>query len=71
MVVRPLKKLENLKEQERTSFSWALLLQHFLPPINRFSNPGVLKQVCSLESPEELKLHLPRAIPGDPPVTLA
>ena len=57
MVARPMKKLENFKEQKRTSFSWASLLQHFLP-INRFSNLGVLRQVCSLESPEELKLHL-------------
>lgn len=70
MAVRPQKKLENLKEQKWTFFSWALLLHHFLLPINCFSNLGVLKQGCSLESPEELKIQLPRTILGDPLVTL-
>ena len=43
-----------------------LLGCQFLPPINHLSNPGVLKQVCSLESPVELKMHLPETILGDP-----
>ena len=29
----------------------SICLFHFLPPNNHFSNPGVLKQVWSLESP--------------------
>lgn len=63
---------EKVRKLKRTKMN--LLPLGFTPPplspSSCFSNLGVLKQGCSLESPEELKIQRPRTTPGDPPVTL-